>query len=68
MYKGAKECQVYISHCCIVDLAFEDANSKLLDVVSVADVEVEECVDDSLVEILRLMFGRDFFAKDWSTF
>ena len=73
MYKGAKECQVYISHCCIVDLtnmtlAFEDANSKLLDVVSVADVEVEEWVDDSLVEILRLMFGRDFFAKDWSTF
>ena len=66
MYKGAKECQVYISHCCIVDLtnmtlAFED-------VVSVADVEVEEWVDDSLVEILRLMFGRDFFAKDWSTF
>ena len=41
-------------------LAFEDANSKLLDVVSVADVEAEEWVDDSLVEILRLMFGRDF--------
>ena len=48
--------------------ADEDINSKLLDVVSVADVEVEEWVDDSLVEILRLMFGRDFFAKDWSTF
>ena len=53
MYKGAKECQVYISHCCIVDLtnmtlAFEDANSKLLDVVSVADVDAEASVDDSL--------------------
>ena len=66
MYKGAKECQVYISHCCIVDLtnmtlAFEDANSKLLDVVSIADQDdAEERVDDSLVEILKLRFGRDF--------
>ena len=34
-------------------LAFEDANSKLLDVVSVADV------DDSLVETLKLRLGRD---------
>ena len=59
MYKGAKECQVYISHCCIVDLtnmtlAFEDANSKLLDVVSVADVDALECDDESLVEIFLL--------------
>ena len=35
-------------------LAFEDANSKLLDVVSVADVDAEERVDDSLGEILKL--------------
>ena len=35
-------------------LAFEDANSKLLDVVSVADVFAEERVDDSLAEILKL--------------
>ena len=41
-------------------LAFEDANSKLLDVVNVADVDAEERVDDSLVEILKLRFGRDF--------
>ena len=41
-------------------LAFEDANSKLLDVVSVADVFAEERVDDSLVEILKL---RDFEAE-----
>ena len=41
-------------------LAFEDANSKLLDVVSVADFDAKECVDDSLVMILKQMFGRDF--------
>ena len=40
-------------------LAFEDANSKLLDVVSVADVDAEERVDLSLVAILKLRFGRD---------
>ena len=40
-------------------LAFEDANSKLLDVVSIADVDAEECVDDSLVEILKLKFGQE---------
>ena len=38
---------------------FEDAFKKLLDVVSVADVDAVECVDDSLVEILKLRFGRD---------
>ena len=43
-----------------VTLAFEDANSKLLDVVSVADVDAEERDDDSLVKILKLRFGRDF--------
>ena len=41
-------------------LAVEDANSKLLDVVSVADVNAEECVDNCLVEVLMLRFGRDF--------
>ena len=41
-------------------LAFEDANSKLLDVVSVADFDAKECVDDSLFEILKVMFGKDF--------
>ena len=40
-------------------LAFEDANSKLLDVVSVAEFDAKECVDDSLFKIL-LMFRRDF--------
>ena len=41
-------------------LAFEDANSKLLVAISDADVDDEERVDDSLVEILKLRFGRDF--------
>ena len=50
---------------CLVDLtdvtvAFEYANSKLLDLVSVADVDAKECVDDSLVEILKQRFSRDF--------
>ena len=41
-------------------LAFEDPNSKLLEVDSVADVDDKECFDNSLVKILKLMFGRDF--------
>ena len=40
-------------------LAFEDDNSKLLDVVSIADVDAEERVDDSLVEILKVKFGQE---------
>ena len=47
-------------------LAFEDADSKLLDVVNAADVDAEECVDNSLVEILKLRFGRDFLPCFWS--
>ena len=62
-------------------LAFEDANSKVLDVVIVADVDAEERVDDGLVailklglvEILNLIFGQDIFCQDfedeiWSRF
>ena len=41
-------------------LVFEDVNSKLLNVVSVADVDAEERVDYKLDEILKLRFGRDF--------
>ena len=40
-------------------LAFESAKSKLLDVVSIADVEAEERVDDGLVEILKLRFVKE---------
>ena len=35
-------------------LTIEDANSKLLDVVSVADINALECEDYSLVEIMNL--------------
>ena len=47
-------------------LAFDDANSKLLHVVSFVTVDAEEHVDDSLVEILKQRFGRDFEPEFWS--
>ena len=49
-------------------LAFEDANSKLLDVVGVAVVNSEEGVDDSLVEIFKLKLGQDLEAEFRSRF
>ena len=59
-----------LAHCCLivlndVTLAFEDAKSKLLDVVSVADVDAEERVG---VDILKLMFGRDVEIEFWSRY
>ena len=38
-------------------LACEDANSKLVEVVTVADVDAEKSVHDSLVQIWKLKFG-----------
>ena len=49
-------------------LAFEDANSKLFDVVSVADVDAQERFADRLVEILKLWFGRYFEPEFWSQY
>ena len=49
-------------------LAFEDVNSNLLDVNSVADVYAEVLADDSLVEIVELRFGKDFEAEFWSKY
>ena len=54
-----------LTDCCLVDftdvaLAFEDANPKLLDVVSIADVVAKKRVDNSFVKILKLKFGTDF--------
>ena len=37
-------------------LAFENANSKLVAVVTVADVDAEKRFEDSLVQILKLKF------------
>ena len=48
-----------------VTLACEDANSKLVDVVTVAD---EDCVGNNLLQISKLNFCLDFEHKVWSTF
>ena len=44
-------------------LAFEDANSKLVKVVTVANVDDEDRVGNSLLEIWKLKFGHK--AKLW---
>ena len=41
-------------------LTFEDANSKIL------DVDIEESVDNSSVEVLKLRFGREVEPEFWS--
>ena len=41
-----------------VTLACKDANSKLVEVVTVADVYDGKCVNDSLVQICELRFGQ----------
>ena len=38
-------------------LVCEDVNSKLIEVVTVADVDAEKCVDDNLVQIWKVKFG-----------
>ena len=38
-------------------LACKDANSKLADVVTVADVDAEDHVGNSLLQIWKLTFG-----------
>ena len=52
-----------------VTLACEDANSKLVDVVTVADVDDEDRVGKSLLQIWKLRFGHTRpsvnYAKDW---
>ena len=40
-----------------VTLACEDANSKLVEVVTVADVDAEDNVGNSLLQIWELTFG-----------
>ena len=57
-----------------VTLACEDANSKLVEVVTVADVSDEDRVGNSLMQIWKLRFGlksmfcSDFDYKVWSRF
>ena len=49
-------------------LAWEGANSKLVLVVTVADVDAEKRVDDSLVQIWKLKFGHkvNFLFRLWA--
>ena len=64
-FPGHSPLIILLTQLCFLDLtdvtlAFEDANSKFPNDVSVADLDAEEGVGDSLVEILKLMFGQDF--------
>ena len=40
-----------------MNLAYEDANPKLVEVVTVADVDAEKRVGNSLLQIRKLRFG-----------
>ena len=66
-----------LSNSCSVDLidatlACEGANFKLVDGVTVADIDAEKHVDDILVQIwklkLKLKFCSDFEHRVWSKF
>ena len=53
-----------LTPCCLVNLidvtlACEDAYSKLVVVVTVADVSDEDCVGNSLLQIWKLRFGHE---------
>ena len=48
-------------------LVCEDTNSKLVEVVTVADVDGEDRVDNSLLQIWKLKFGNKAI-KVWSIF
>ena len=50
-------------------LVYEDANSKLVEVVTFADVDSEDHVGNSLLQIWELSFiPSDFEQKGWSRF
>ena len=49
-------------------LAFKDANSKLLDVVRIADIDAEERFVDSLAKTLRMRYGHSLEAEVWLRF
>ena len=51
-----------LTHSCLVNLidvilACEDGNSKLVEVVTVVDIDDEKPVDNSLVQIWKVKFG-----------
>ena len=56
----------WLSHCSCWNLTDTTLwKSKLFDAVFVADVGEEECVDNNLVEILKLNFRRDSKSEFW---
>ena len=48
-------------------LACEDANSKFVEIVTVADVDEEDRVGNSLLKIWELTFGPKTFVQTLST-
>ena len=63
----------WLTDCCWVNLidvtlACEDAKSKLVEAVSVADVDAKDNVGNSLLQIWELNFCSDFEHKGWSSF
>ena len=63
----------WLTHSCLVNLidvtlTCEDANSELVDVVTVADVDAQKRVEDSLLQIWRLKFGHKikFLSRLWA--
>ena len=60
-----------LTHCRLVSLidvtlACEDANSKLVEVLTVAHVDAEDHVGNSLLQILKLRFGHEVkFCSDF---
>ena len=63
----------WLTNSCLVDLtdvtlASEDANSKLVEIVPVADFDSEQLVDDSSVHIWKLRFGHkiEFLSRLWA--
>ena len=52
------DCVTFLKLVKAVKLAREDTNSKLFDVVTVADVDDEDRVGNSLLQISKLRFGQ----------
>ena len=48
-------------------LACEDGNSKLVEVVTVVDIDDEKPVDNSLVQIWKVKFGHKVFVQTLRT-
>ena len=63
----------WLTHCCLVNLidvtlACKNANSKLVEVNTVADVDAEDNVGNSLLQISELTFGSKakFLFRLWA--